>query len=383
LKYYQYYQLMNLDHIFQAWNRSTASCDRCASFFPTLAQRITLPRPDFPVDAVYTWVNGADPAHVAKRARYLPPGGPEHPVSSGRHLFRDNRELLFSLRSLEENAPWVRRVHLVTDNQIPDWLNSASPRLALVDHSQIIPAEFLPTFNSHVIEAYLHRIPGLAEHYIYFNDDFFLTAQTNPEDFFTPNGLPYIFTDWRTCRRNGYLRHTHPHARSWWNTLMGLARRGVPVPDILTAHGPCPMTGSIAQSVFDFFARSISDFSNHKFRDAAGNSFNFFYTLINRSDKQHPSGEKAFYSHMAPLWAYVFKRAVPCDVPWQYVSTRRKDSKRLYASLLRQKDKDKRPLFLCLNDIPGPNRRKQQRRLTEFLERRWPTPSSFERRGSE
>jgi hypothetical protein len=157
----------------------------------------------------------------------------------------------------------------VTDEQIPDWLNIAHPGIAVVDHRQNIPAEFLPTFNSHVIEAYLHRIPGLAEHYIYFNDDFFLTAPAEPGDFFTPNGLPHIFMDWRTSRREGYLWRLSPHARSWWNAVAYLARRGVTAPNMLTAHGPCPMTVSAAQDAFDFFAEAINNFSSRKFRAAS------------------------------------------------------------------------------------------------------------------
>ena len=43
-----------------------------------------------------------------------------------------------------------------------------------MDHREIIEQEYLPTFNSHVIEANLHKIPNLSEHFIYFNDDVFV-----------------------------------------------------------------------------------------------------------------------------------------------------------------------------------------------------------------
>jgi hypothetical protein len=203
---------------------------------------------DFPIDAVYTWVDGADPEHVAKRARYLtvnPGSGAAHNSESS--LFRDNQELRYSLRSLVACAPWIRRIHIVTDEQKPGWLRTDNPRIHLVDHTQIIPSRYLPTFNSHVIESYLHLIPDLAEHYIYFNDDCFLTAKTVPGDFFTSNGVPFLFMDWRASRREGYEKNGTPHARSWFNTRSALERRGItPAPEIITAHIPQEQTNSNA-----------------------------------------------------------------------------------------------------------------------------------------
>jgi hypothetical protein len=306
-------------------------------------------------------VDGSDPGHAAKRARLLSSAGQAH--SAGVSLFRDNGELLYSLRSLAKYAPWMRRIHIVTDEQRPDWLRE-HPDIAIVDHTDFIPKRYLPTFNSHVIEAYLHRIPGLAEHYMYFNDDFFLTAPTQPGDFFTANGLPHLFVDWRVKRREGYERTETPHARSWFNTRAELERRGItPAPEIITAHGPYPMTKDTAEAAFLFFAEAIEAFSGNRFR----------------TDR-----EMAFYCHAASLYAYVFGKAVPCDVPWWYVNTKRWDRRRLYASLLKQKNADRAPLFLCLNDVPVKGRRWfWQRQLTRFLETCWPTPSPWENiRGS-
>src|SRR5699024_9004422 len=52
-----------------------------------------------------------------------------------------------------------------------------------------ISKEYLPTFSSHPIELNLHRIDGLSERFVYFNDDVFLTKEVEKEDFFK-NGLP-------------------------------------------------------------------------------------------------------------------------------------------------------------------------------------------------
>src|SRR5690606_26869891 len=87
---------------------------------------------------------------------------------------------------------WVRSVYVVTAGQVPDWLRP-DDRLRVVDHREILPAEALPTFNSQVIEAHLHRVDGLAEHFIYFNDDFFVARPLTKEHFFEPNGLIRVF----------------------------------------------------------------------------------------------------------------------------------------------------------------------------------------------
>lgn len=320
----------------------------------------------FPIDAVYTWVDGADPVHAAKRARHLPGGASAH--AGGASLFRDSRELRYSLRSLAHYAPWIRRVYLVTDGQCPSWLTKAGqgpapllkhPELVLVDHTEIIPLQYLPTFNSHVIEAYLHRIPDLAEHYLYFNDDCFLAAPASPGDFFTANGLPHLFVDWRKSRREGYERHSTPHARSWFNTRAELERRGLPpAPDLITAHTPHAQTKSNAEAAFTFFADAITAFSGNKFRT---------------------DGEMAFYCHAASLWAYAFRTAVPCDATHWYVNTKRKDRRRIYANLLEQKAAGRPPLFLCLNDALVKGLRPFWRRhLARFMESYWPAPSPWE-----
>ncbi len=103
--------------------------------------------------------------------------------------FRDYGFLRYWFRGVEKFAPWVRRIHFVTCGQKPAWLDDTNPKIHLVSHRDFVPEEFLPTYNSVVIERYMYRIPGLAEHFVYFNDDFYITSPITPERFFR-NGLP-------------------------------------------------------------------------------------------------------------------------------------------------------------------------------------------------
>ncbi|MER8184504.1 Stealth CR1 domain-containing protein [Kitasatospora sp. NPDC094015] len=159
---------------------------------------------DFPIDAVYTWVDDTDPRWRAERARRAAAGGGSGggggpagpPPGSEPQRFRNRDELRYSLRSLALYAPWIRRVHLVTDEQVPAWLAAEHPGLTVVSHRALFgdPA-VLPVFNSRAIESQLHRIEGLSEHFVYFNDDVFLGRELGPGFFFQSNGAARIFQD--------------------------------------------------------------------------------------------------------------------------------------------------------------------------------------------
>lgn len=102
--------------------------------------------------------------------------------------FSDFEQLEFSLRSLEYYAPWIRHVYIVTNGQVPVWLNETSDYITIVPHNQIYPnLTHLPTFSSPSIETHLHRISGLSERFLYFNDDISLMAPICPEDYFNQN----------------------------------------------------------------------------------------------------------------------------------------------------------------------------------------------------
>lgn len=149
---------------------------------------------------VYLWVNGNDPQWQAKRNAVI--GNVEAASSvncKGRYV--DNDELKYSLRSLELYAPWIRRVFIVTDNQTPEWLDTDNPKVRIVDHTEILPQESLPCFNSQVIEYFLHRIPDLSEHFLYANDDMFFNRPVTPATFFAPDGLPIARLNHRPFRK--------------------------------------------------------------------------------------------------------------------------------------------------------------------------------------
>ena len=139
------------------------------------------------IDIVIPWVDPSDPKWQADKAKYSNIVTVEDDDREIR--YRDWGNLQFVFRSIEKYAPWFNKVHFITYGHLPVWLNIDCPKLNIVKHEDYIPHQYLPIFSSHVIELNMHRIRGLSEQFIYFNDDIFLIRPTKPEDFFR-NGLP-------------------------------------------------------------------------------------------------------------------------------------------------------------------------------------------------
>lgn len=137
------------------------------------------------IDFVIPWVDGNDKKWQEEKNRYT--AAADEDGSTARYRDWDNLQYWF--RAAEKYAPWVHKIYFVTWGHVPEWLDTGHPKLVIVNHRDYIPPEYLPTFSSHPIELNFHRIPGLSEQFVYFNDDMFLTAPVKPEDFFV-HGLP-------------------------------------------------------------------------------------------------------------------------------------------------------------------------------------------------
>ena len=166
------------------------------------------------IDAVITWVDGNDENHYRKRQKILLQyeNKSENELVTGRDhtRFVDNGELKFCIESIRKFAPWIRTIHLVTDNQKPKFLTEEYKNtfnVNLIDHNEIFrDYEWaLPTFNTRTIESALWRINNLAKFFIYFNDDFVLTSHVKPEHFF-PDGKVLLRGKWNTIKQYGALR---------------------------------------------------------------------------------------------------------------------------------------------------------------------------------
>ena len=137
------------------------------------------------IDFVITWVDGSDPEWIKEKNKYKSGGSQDNSDSR----YRNMDLLKYWFRAVELYAPWVRKIHFVTWGHYPEWLNTEHKKIRIVKHSDFIPEKYLPVFNSNPIEMNMHRIKGLSNHFVYFNDDMFITSPVKPSYFFY-KGLP-------------------------------------------------------------------------------------------------------------------------------------------------------------------------------------------------
>ena len=143
---------------------------------------------DDKIDFVITWVDGSDKEWQIERNK----NAGKDPEDVADYRYRDWGTLKYLFRGIEKFAPWVNKVFFVTNGQKPEWLNLEYEKLVWVKHEDYIPKEYLPTFSANPIELNFHRINELSEHFVYFNDDTFLTDFVD-KNYFFENGLPKYF----------------------------------------------------------------------------------------------------------------------------------------------------------------------------------------------
>ena len=205
------------------------------------------------IDIVYLWCDGAEPEFRRQK---------EELERNGRYCYKEdnmgdvryveNEELRYSLRSICMNAPWFNHIYIVTNKQIPKWIKLTS-KLSIVDHEEIIPESVLPTFNSNVIETYIHKIPGLSEKFIYFNDDMFVNRPITPDFFFNGDRpvlrmkrgddlfFPTVEEGDRLLTGDKIDDFRKTLLRSW----LVVVKKNKKVPWVIRSHCPDPYTKSI------------------------------------------------------------------------------------------------------------------------------------------
>ena len=307
------------------------------------------------IDIVYTWVDGSDQEwqasfeHWADLSRDSVPATAFDPAR-----FRNRDELRYSLRSVWAYCGWARNIHIVTSGQVPSWLVE-DERVRVVAHSEILPPEVLPTFNSHAIESALHRIEGLAEHFVYLNDDVFIGRPVRPETFFTPNGLPLVF-------QSNALVHGVEDAETLAVDTAALRARSLlgerfgRVVSSKPLHAPFALRRSVIEQLVEDFPDAVQRTAESRFRAPTDLSI-----------------AASFASH----YALGSGSAVLGDISSQYVHV---ESDRLSWALDRIALGDDVDTF-CINEMKDSGRVEAEReqQLREFFDRVFPVPAPWER----
>lgn len=339
------------------WQRAQAEGGRLRLSHPHLYEVVE------PIDIVYTWVDGDDPEW---RQRKLAAEGNldrsavnETATIASRFTSRD--ELKYSLRSVEAYASWVNHIFIVTDGQVPDWLDTDNPKITVVDHREIFSdTDALPVFNSHAIESQLHHIPGLNENYVYLNDDIVFLRPTDPSLFFTGSGQSKFFPS------TAPLDFDPPTARDL--PVLSAAKRNREL--ILSDFGRV-VTNKFKHTLHPQLRSVLMEMeAEHSDEFAA----------VARSTFRHPC-DLSISSSLYHYYAYAKRRAIPDRIRYAYMDIAREDAELYLRRLARRTDLD----VLCLNDTntDGSDQDRLDKMLRDFLADRLPIPSSFEKTGIE
>lgn len=311
-------------------------------------------RTDVTVDVVFTWVDDSDPAwRAAYNQAKESTVAPDVVDSAIDARFADHDELRYALRSVYFYCGFARNIYLVTAGQRPHWLRD-HPRVTIIDHREILPHSALPTFNSHAIESAIHKIDGLSEHFIYFNDDFFVARPLSRAMFFEPGGNPRVFlSDARVPSPSATVTRGIDHAASVGRRLAD--RMFDRVPAFKPAHAPYSLRRSMLANIESKFADEI---------DAT------------RSERFRSPDNVSLPASFAGVWGIASGESVPAwpEVKYTDIESHRLGLNLEYFAHGPQAD------FFCLNSTEKQSRDHAHAvaKVVEFLQTQFPEPAPWE-----
>ena len=326
--------------------------------WPTIAGMFTPHAGDvtFDIDMVFSWVDGNDPEFRARRAatmsNYVVGEGDD-----GEARIRQIDELKYALRSVHAFAPWVRRIFVATDSPVPGWL-APHPKVTVVRAEEhFTDPSALPVYNSHAVESQLHHIPGLAEHFLYSNDDMFFGRALSPTMFFSPGGVTkFIEAGTRiglganNPERSGFENAARVNRQLLWERFGKIITRHL-------EHTAAPLRKSVLAELEREFSDDFARTRASRFRASTDisvtNSLYHYYALMTGRAVQHESAKVL------------------------YVDTTLRSGLAKLPRLLKKRKFD----FFCLNDGSFPEVSPQERAdvVGEFLEKYFPVPAPWER----
>ncbi len=284
---------------------------------------------NFPIDAVITWVDGADPVLAAKRKAYGSQESFKHDDVAGATRYANDGEIYRCVASIRKFAPFIRTIFVVTDGQDPHIPEGDIP-IKIVDHKDIFRGyeDKLPVFNSIAIETMTWRIPGLAEHYIEFNDDFMICSPTKPTDFFLDDGTAVFYSKKYTipviATTLALRRRKNGHKRISFKGLMlnGARLAGSHWRMFKLYHAPRPLNRVFIEEWFKAHPEQMERNISFRFRDAQQfNTQELFYVALWRRKKLHlvDARKYVFYFEPKTKKGYIERKMFKLhNLPWRF-----------------------------------------------------------------
>lgn len=316
----------------------------------------------FPIDAVITYVDSRDPAFIGELAKYKHDIDADLPaVAHDRARFDYHNEILYCIRSIFKYAPWINMIYVVSASQKPEWFDESCKKVKFVNHEEILDKRYLPTFNSHVIESALHKIPGLSEHYIYFNDDMFLSRPVVPEYFFAASGDAFFFNSTVTLA-NSPISKEYDTPTEWGAKnarALLFDRYGFYVSQMFS-HTVYPQLRSVAELCESEFAGVFEEFRQNRFRK---------------------TNDLLCTGFLYPYLGTLKGKGNLTRTRVTYFNIRMSGSRQNYHWLASVKGTDRAPFTFCANDRyseDGEGFQDYEKYFSEFMEFYFPEKSSAE-----
>lgn len=312
-----------------------------------------------PVDAVYTFVNDTDPYWAVSKQKslekYFDPSIHNHD-SIHPNRFRNMDELKYSLRSLNKFVPWINKIYLVvaSQKQLPKWFKT-TPKMKVIIHSDIISNSYLPTFNSHAIEANLHRIPGLSNIFIYINDDLFFGRPIEKHEIVTGRqGKIKIYPNHKRAPIGVSSVIQSAHSSAWRNTNEWLNKKFKKETRHRIHHTISVLNKKYIEDLWNEMKNELTETTKQRFRSIK--DYNLTCAL-------HP-----YYVHYKNG-----AESMDVNVPYIELTNDEQTNRIKFEEVFYS-----RPFVFCLNDTSSEIIRETKQQMKDFLEEYFPEPSPFE-----
>jgi hypothetical protein len=321
---------------------------------------------DFDIDIVYLYLDANDEnwhkERIHWKANYK--GLNQDGISQAR--FVNNDELRYSLRSLYKFVPWIRKVFIVTNSGTPCWLDTNNEKIVVVNQNDIVPKEYLPTFNTNVVETYLYKIEALSETFLYANDDMMFNSPVSKDFFFDENGYPII-------RYKKAVSKKHIRKSIYAKSIMNMKKMIEQDFRICCPGSPHHNVDSYLKSVYKECIEHYSDFisvvSQNKFRaenDIQRALLSYYLAAIGKGVLRNVSandGSQPFYKRI--LNFVLNKRSKDSQLI--------KNTRKSYNEIL----EIKKPKLFCINDETA-SCDEDRKRTRKFFEQYFSEKSEFE-----
>ena len=328
---------------------------------------ISISQNSFPKDLEYLWVHDNDPIWKKKRDSFLAENINKSTEVAGDARWRNNDELKYSLRSVEKFAPCINHIYIITDQQIPSWLNTKHPKISIVDHKDILPKQALPIFNSQAIESCIHKIPNLSEHFILGNDDLLFVKPTTPNIFFNEKGNAIVRMK-HFSRKKAQKGNYHRTIKRMQDLIFEKFGKMIPL-------APHQSFDAYLKSDYEF---CVTNYYKEKWKETA------FQRFRSEDDMQ-----RCFVSYYMIVIGHAVLRKVGrynrIDGLWNkikaFLTHRYANDSRcidLNISDYNAAMKKYNPIMICMNDNQNTTESHREK-LVPFLEHLFPQPSSFEK----